>query len=592
MNRLSKKNIYILATVVLGVVVLASLLSGSVTGGGWWDDFWGTPAPTGGDAPVGDNVYMDDGLVAYYPLDEGAGTNAEDIIGGSNGTLMNTPVWGTGKIGDGLSFVQAESDYVEIPDDLITISDDFSVAMWVNPTSDTDSPCWIGLFETGGYNFRGGLYWRGSLRKISFRTSSAAGIGNVVTYDDPASHIIIPGSMIHVVWVKEGDAYQIFVDGDEKTTIDDGPGSGAIVSAIGAGYRTSINTADGNIDEVRIYNKALTETEIAALASATCGYDGQCSPGESCIDGACVCGDSDGDGICDLADNCPDAANPLQEDVDDDLFGDVCDNCPDDANADQADIDLDEVGDLCDNCNTTINPDQLDTDLDGIGDACTTVIMGGDDTDNDGIPDATDNCPQVSNTDQLDNDTDAIGDLCDNCPAISNVNQLDTDNDTIGDACEAGGVATDTDGDGTLDATDNCPTAINADQADADADAIGNACDNCPAISNVNQLDTDADGIGDACEATTKDDDDDDEEDGEDEGLGMWLYIIIAGGAVVVIGGGILAWYFMSKPKLPTFPMAGTRPTIPPAPRPVAPMPPASRPAPKAPAPPAPKKGL
>ena len=67
------------------------------------------------------------------------------------------------------------------------------------------------------------------------------------------------------------------------------------------------------------------------------------------------CTDTDGDGFgnpgfpantC-LDDNCPNDANPNQEDADDDGFGDVCDNCP-----------------------TVHNPDQTDSDGDGVGDAC------------------------------------------------------------------------------------------------------------------------------------------------------------------------------------------------------------------------------
>jgi subtilisin family serine protease len=39
-----------------------------------------------------------------------------------------------------------------------------------------------------------------------------------------------------------------------------------------------------------------------------------------------VCPDSDSDGICNDVDNCPNIANPLQEDVDSDDIGDFCDN--------------------------------------------------------------------------------------------------------------------------------------------------------------------------------------------------------------------------------------------------------------------------
>jgi len=110
------------------------------------------------------------------------------------------------------------------------------------------------------------------------------------------------------------------------------------------------------------------------------------------VDGATVV-DRDTDGVADSADNCPDAANPGQEDTDGDGTADACDNC--------TDTDGDGFGNpgfaanTCpvDNCPTVANPDQADGDGDGHGDAC-------------------DNCPNNANADQSDGDADGIGDAC------------------------------------------------------------------------------------------------------------------------------------------------------------------------------------
>lgn len=59
-------------------------------------------------------------------------------------------------------------------------------------------------------------------------------------------------------------------------------------------------------------------------------------------------GDLDEDGIEDLLDNCPDVANPKQENTDEDFDGDICDNCPDVTNLEQLDFDQDGIGNLCD----------------------------------------------------------------------------------------------------------------------------------------------------------------------------------------------------------------------------------------------------
>ena len=163
--------------------------------------------------------------------------------------------------------------------------------------------------------------------------------------------------------------------------------------------------------------------------------------------------DRDSDGVADDVDNCPDAANPDQADLDEDGVGDACDSDDDD----------DGDNDGADNCPLIANPDQLDSDSDGTGDACDS------DDDDDGADDGPDNCPLVANANQLDTDSDGTGDACDtdddddgdndgadNCPLIANPDQLDTDSDGTGDACD-----NDDDGDGvvdTLDAYPNDPT--------------------------------------------------------------------------------------------------------------------------------------
>jgi hypothetical protein len=261
--------------------------------------------------------------------------------------------------------------------------------------------------------------------------------------------------------------------------------------------------------------------------------------------------DRDGDGLVDPIDNCPDAPNKDQANLDLDKAGDACDPdddndgvadivdvCPRWADASQLDLDGDLAGDVCDDdddddgvddvadvCPTVVDPDQWDLDHDLLGDAC-----DGDD-DGDTVGDLVDVCPTVADPDQVDTDGDTIGDACDpdidgdllvdtedNCPFDSNEDQLDTDADTAGDACDV-----DDDNDGVGDDTDLCP--VNADplQEDADTDSLGNACDedddnddvldeddNCVFAANVSQADLDGDTTGDAC-------DDDDDNDGVDD---------------------------------------------------------------------------
>lgn len=252
--------------------------------------------------------------------------------------------------------------------------------------------------------------------------------------------------------------------------------------------------------------------------------------------------DRDQDNVADDVDNCPDVANPLQLDVDNNGVGDVCEPAGGQGEALPSCADRDRDGDCddVDNCPDASNPNQADADGDGIGDACDTEFNC-DDTDLDGVCDANDNCPTVANSDQSDADRDRIGDACDslndndrdgvpnevdNCPDVYNSPQLDRDDDGIGDICDD---CVDVDGDDVCTPLDNCELVANADQADADGDGVGDVCDacndvdvdaicddvdNCATVANADQADADEDGIGDVCDTCPDDSGNDEDEDG------------------------------------------------------------------------------
>ena len=119
----------------------------------------------------------------------------------------------------------------------------------------------------------------------------------------------------------------------------------------------------GTIDEVYVFNRALSQAEIQRIMEIGSFFTPPC---------AGFGGDTDGDGVCNDNDNCPHVKND-QTDGDEDGVGNACDTCPNDHNPGEGQTlnsDGDRYPDACDNCPYVANNDQKDDDDNGIGNAC------------------------------------------------------------------------------------------------------------------------------------------------------------------------------------------------------------------------------
>jgi hypothetical protein len=427
-------------------------------------------------------------LVSWWP---GEGT-AQDIQGGHDGTAVGEAGYvSPGMVGDAFTVSDSGADFFLIAAHPDLEPPHVTVAAWVRANSSPGVSRYIVSKGAEGCAAASYALYTGDTGGLLFYVADPPSIRGVQSPD--GSPAVWDGGWHHVAGTYDGESVRLFVDGFEigagtPTTIAVNYGLSTNNDLVFGEYGNSCedpHAFQGDIDEIEIFDRALTPDEIQAIHAA--GSAGMCR--ESV--------DSDGDGTPDETDNCPSVENPDQSDLDADGIGDVCDpdddgdgvddeidNCPKTANPDQLDVDGDGVGDLCDNCSAVANADQADTDGDGIGDACELPAV---DSDDDGIPDVEDNCPSRANADQADADGDGVGDACDNCLTTANPDQADADGDGDGDVC------------------DNCPTTANPDQADGDGDGVGDACDNCLTTANPGQADADGDGVGDACDLQCSD---------------------------------------------------------------------------------------
>lgn len=210
-------------------------------------------------------------LVGYWPMNEGGGTQAGDFSGQQdNGTLTSSPSWVTGKYGKALSFASASSQYVTMGNaGPVNFSGNvsFSLSAWVKTTQSLSAGNYAAVAGKGFLaNVRGyGFFLDGdNSSNITFQTRTN---GTVVQISGGS---INNGAWHHIVGTRVAgtNTTSIYVDGifvnstTGALTDFSSTNSFAIGGRDNSGFDYFFN---GQIDDVRIYSRALSATEVLAL---------------------------------------------------------------------------------------------------------------------------------------------------------------------------------------------------------------------------------------------------------------------------------------------------------------------------------------
>lgn len=216
---------------------------------------------------VRDYSYLSEGLVGYWKMDESAANTCTGSVNdscdssgnGNDGAWTGNATNAAGIFGNGVTH-DGTGDYVLVSNDNslnLTNSGEGTLSAWVYLDSTPDTldrfvshgsanEFWIGIAESG--------------TNLIARLYDGANI-------DADSGIAAPtGTWTHVVGTFDSSAVKVYVNGEYKDSTSAGNISysnyqttiGAY-SGGGGGYLT------GDIDDVRIYNRALTPAEVADL---------------------------------------------------------------------------------------------------------------------------------------------------------------------------------------------------------------------------------------------------------------------------------------------------------------------------------------
>jgi len=224
------------------------------------------------------NLDDDPSLIAWWKFDDGEGDTASDSVGGYDGTLIGDPQWVKGKIGVGghaLDFDGA-GDGV---DSYGSYGHNSPLNIY---NSDLTISAWIKIRGSGT------IVARAQPSYITYRLGVAGGKAYINTYRMFYGHWILYGDEIldlntwyHIVGVfdRAGDKGYVYVNGiqraDGTMTID--PYSNDATTKIGCRNNPSDQPFRGVIDDVRIYNRSLTEEEVGWLSGLI-----RCSNIEGC----------------------------------------------------------------------------------------------------------------------------------------------------------------------------------------------------------------------------------------------------------------------------------------------------------------------
>ena len=218
-------------------------------------DLFRTTSPTG----------TDTSLKGYWSFNgkDVSGTAAYDRSGaGNNGTLTNGPATTEGKVGQGLNF-DGVDDYVTVADaDSLDFTTAMTLSLWVKADNWTGESGYASLVKKDkNYIIRKDTFSGSTLRMYWWDGSNVRYVA--------VSTLPSTGDWHHIVGIISGnDISALYIDGVSSA------GAAATYAAdsrvltnvleIGSGVSGS-ESFDGVIDEVRIYNRALSASEVQAL---------------------------------------------------------------------------------------------------------------------------------------------------------------------------------------------------------------------------------------------------------------------------------------------------------------------------------------
>ena len=204
-------------------------------------------------------------LIAYYPLDG----NAIDKMGTYNGTVYGAELsTGRNNLNNSSYVFNGTSDYIEFGTGMLSGDGEFSILMWINTSQTLNSNAVARIHQqrSSGANGYNGQYMveLNSDGKIKFKSySNGSYKWNVIS-----SVVVNDGNWHHLAFIQKDNGGQMYLNGTHNQT-DNSSGRVSLLSTnktyLGGDLRDSNRWYEGMVDDLKIFNRALSEIEIQSL---------------------------------------------------------------------------------------------------------------------------------------------------------------------------------------------------------------------------------------------------------------------------------------------------------------------------------------
>jgi hypothetical protein len=221
-----------------------------------------------------------DGLIAYWPLDEVVGTRTPDVVGGMDLDLTNLTAddLAPGRFGNAFSFSNTRQTLlsrVHSPGEALPANqyDSFTISLWAQVTGQGQTD--LRLFSEASTTSSNPLFNIGTDNAgatgqvdLYFRNPGFPTVDHIKTELEP-----FDGEWSHIVFVQDNRERRIYINGQlDSLEIPEKPEEGSWEvdnTTIGGILRASASHwVSGLIDDVAIWNRALTQAEINELQTS------------------------------------------------------------------------------------------------------------------------------------------------------------------------------------------------------------------------------------------------------------------------------------------------------------------------------------